>query len=115
MPKIPNAAKKAEMRIIIGNSDFRGRGYGTEMTEMINFYGFDRLNLHRIYLGVTAENKGGVHAYEKAGYVREGLLKDDVYRNSQYYDAVRMAILRDDYYEKWHAKHQKLFGIQKKK
>ena len=44
-------AKKAEFRILIGEKDFWGRGYGAEITELLTFYGFDRLNLHRIYLG----------------------------------------------------------------
>ena len=103
-------AKKAEFRILIGEKDFRGRGYGTEVTELLTFYGFDRLNLHRIYLGFTADNKAANEAYEKAGYVYEGALKDDIYRNSRYYDSVRMAILRDDYYKKFYPAHLKRFG-----
>lgn len=103
-------AQKAEFRILIGEKDFRGKGYGTEITELLTFYGFDRLNLHRVYLGVTTTNKGGVRAYEKAGYCHEGVLKDDIYRNSQYHDSVKMAILRDDYYRRLYKKHLKRFS-----
>ena len=111
--EIHQTARKAEMRIIIGNKAYWGKGFGTEITEMINFYGFDRLNLHRIYLGVTDENKGGVRAYEKAGYVHEGILKEDIYRNSRYYDSVRMGILRKDYYEKFYENHKKRFSVER--
>lgn len=111
--EIHDTAKKAEMRIIIGNKDYWGKGYGTELSELINYYGFDRLNLHRIFLGFTASNQAAKRAYEKAGYIEEGVLCDDIYRNSQYYDSIRMAILRDDYYEKYYEDHKKRFSIKK--
>jgi RimJ/RimL family protein N-acetyltransferase len=83
---------------------------GTEVTEILTYYGFDRLNLNRIYLGFTAENKGAGKAYEKAGYRQEGILKEDIYRNSRYYDSVRMAILRKDYYKDRHNEHKLKFS-----
>lgn len=103
-------ARKAEFRILIGETDFWGKGYGTEVTQMLTFYGFDRMNMHRMSLGVTSENLGGVKAYEKAGYVREGQLRDDIYRNSRYYDSIKMSLLRDEYYEKYYEQHKAMFG-----
>ena len=102
-------ARKAEFRILIGEKSFWGKGYGTEVTELLTYYGFDRLNLNRIYLGYTAANKGAGRAYEKAGYQYEGTLKEDIYRNSQYYDSIKMAILRKDYYEKFYKSHSERF------
>jgi RimJ/RimL family protein N-acetyltransferase len=110
--EINHTARKAEMRIIIGEPNFRGKGYGTEIVQLVNYYGFDRLNLNRIYLGFTSANKGGENAYKNAGYVYEGTLKQDIYRNSQYYDSTRMAILRDDYYKNWYPKDKKRFAIR---
>lgn len=105
-------ARKAEFRILIGEKDFWGKGYGTEVTQLLTYYGFDRLNMHRMYLGVTSENIGGVKAYEKAGYVREGQLRDDIYRNSRYYDSIKMSLLRDEYYEKYYEQHKAMFQAE---
>ncbi len=91
-------ARKAEFRIIIGEERFWGKGYGTEAARLMLSYGFDRLNLNRIWLGVTADNVAGVRAYEKAGFAREGILRNDLYRNGRYYDSIRMAVLREEYY-----------------
>ncbi|MFC1630131.1 GNAT family N-acetyltransferase [Patescibacteria group bacterium] len=102
--------RKGEFRILIGEKNFWNKGYGTEITELVTYYGFDRLNLNRIYLGYASENKGAGRAYEKAGYQYEGTLKEDVYRNSQYYDGIKMAILREDYYKKFYKPHLKRFG-----
>ncbi len=103
-------ARKAEFRILVGERRFWGKGYGTEITELLTFYAFDRLNLHRVWLGVTSENKGAIRAYERAGYVHEGALRDDIYRNSRYYHTVRMGILRGEYSVKYYKRHAKRFG-----
>jgi len=103
-------ARKAEFRILLGEKQYWNKGYGTEVTEVLTFYGFDRLNLNRVWLGVTSENKGAVKAYEKVEYKVEGTLRQDIYRNSRYYDTIRMSILREEYYPKIHAEHRKRFA-----
>jgi RimJ/RimL family protein N-acetyltransferase len=103
------AARKAEFRVLLGEKECWNKGYGTEVTELLTFYGFDRLNLNRIWLGVTAENRGGVRAYQKAGYREEGRLREDLYRNSRYYDSIRMSILRSEYYPDLYKKHAQRF------
>ncbi len=103
-------ARKAEVRILIGEKSFWGKGYGTETIEMLSFYGFDRLNLQRLFLGYTSENKAAEGAYTNAGFKKEGVLVNDIYRNSKYYDTVRMAILREEYYKDLYEKHKKAFG-----
>ncbi|MCD4704846.1 GNAT family N-acetyltransferase, partial [bacterium] len=46
--EINQSSRKAEFRILIGEKDFWGKGLGTEITELLTFYGFDRLNLNRV-------------------------------------------------------------------
>ena len=110
--EINQSSRKAEFRILIGEIDFWGKGLGTEITELLVYYGFDRLNLNRIYLGFTADNQAAKRAYEKSGFQYEGTLKQDIYRNSQYYDSARMAILRDDYYKEKYKEHKTKFSIK---
>jgi ribosomal-protein-alanine N-acetyltransferase len=90
--------RSAELRIVIGEKEFWGRGYGTEATKLTVDYGFDKLNLNSIYLGVNAEHSGAIRAYESAGFIREGTMRQYIYRNGRYYDAIRMSILREEYY-----------------
>ena len=103
-------ARKAEFRSLVGAKEFWNKGYGTEVTELLTFYGFDRLNLNKVWLGVIEENVGAVRAYRKAGFRDEGRLRQELYRNSRYYDALRMSILREEYYPTMHAEHTKRFG-----
>jgi ribosomal-protein-alanine N-acetyltransferase len=90
-------SRAAELRIIIGEKEFWNKRYGTEATKLIVEYGFEKLNLNKVWLGVNAEHIGAVKAYENAGFVREGILRREIYRNGRYYDAIRMSILGEEY------------------
>lgn len=88
----------AEYRIIIGEKEFWNKGYGTEAANLILHYGFNKLNLNKVWLGVNADNKAAVKAYEKSGFIREGALREEIYRNGKYYDAIRMSVLRREFH-----------------
>ena len=90
-------SRSAEYRIIIGEKKFWNKGYAQETAKLLIQYGFQKLNLNKIWLGVNAENKAGVTSYEKSGFKREGVLRQEIYRNGKYYDAIRMSILRKEF------------------
>ncbi|MFQ5533275.1 MAG: GNAT family N-acetyltransferase [Sphingomonadales bacterium] len=89
--------RSAEFRILIGDRRFWGKGIGTEAAQLLCAYGFETLNLNKVWLGVSAGNKGAVRSYEKAGFTQEGALRQEIYRNGRYYDVVRMSLLRSEY------------------
>ncbi len=93
-------SRSAEYRIIIGEKKYWNKGYAQETAALILKYGFDKLNLNKIWLGVNASNKAGAASYKKSGFAEEGILRQEIYRNGQYYDAVRMSILRKEFYGK---------------
>ncbi len=93
-------ARTAEYRIIIGEKMFWGKGIGQETAKLLLDYGFNKLNLNKVWLGVNADNKAGGASYKKSGFVEEGVLRQEIYRNGKYYDAIRMSVLRREYYGK---------------
>lgn len=95
--QINNISRASEFRIIIGEKRFWKKGYGSETAGLLLEYGFEKLNLNKIWLGVNAENLAAGRSYEKAGFVKEGVLRQEIFRNNRYYDAIRMSILRAEY------------------
>lgn len=85
---------KAEYGIFIGEYDARGRGVGTAAAGLMLRYCFMEEGLHRVYLRAFADNVQAVRSYEKAGFVREGLLRDDVCIDGVYRDIVWMGVVR---------------------
>lgn len=92
---IDHKNQKAEFgRFLIGDPQMRGRGYGKLALEKIIKFGFDELNLRKIYLRVFADNDAAVCLYEKVGFRREGLLKDDHFSAGRWRDVLLMAVFR---------------------
>lgn len=89
--------RSAEFRILIGEKAYWNKGIGTEVVQILTSYGFENLNLHRVYLGVNSLNLAAVKSYEKSGFVREGELRDVIYRNGTYYNVIQMSLLRAEY------------------
>lgn len=84
---------KAEYGIFIGEEAEKGRGYGTQAAQLMIKYAFEQEKLHRLYLRVFADNERAIASYKKAGFVFEGLFRDDVFVRGEYRDIVWMAIV----------------------
>lgn len=82
---------KAEYGIFIGEEAARDRGIGTAAARLMLRYCFEREKLHRVYLRALSDNRRAIRSYEKAGFVQEGCLKEDVCIEGRYRDVVWMA------------------------
>jgi [ribosomal protein S5]-alanine N-acetyltransferase len=89
--------RTATMGILIGEKAFWGKGVGLEATQLMAGYGFERLNLHRINLGVFAEHQAAVRCYERAGFKIEGRLREDLFQGGERKDRLLMGLLRSEY------------------
>lgn len=87
---------KAEYGIFIGEADGRGRGVGTAAARLMLRYCFEEQGLHRVYLRALSDNLQAIRSYEKAGFVKEGYLREDVCIDGRYRDIVWMAALKEN-------------------
>ncbi|WP_136605650.1 GNAT family N-acetyltransferase [Paenibacillus dokdonensis] len=90
-------SKHSEFGIWIGDKRVWGQGYATEATSVVLKFAFERLNLHKVYLTVDADNPGAIRSYEKSGFKKDGIQRDEVYKNGQYVDRIMMSILKHEY------------------
>ena len=95
---------KAEYYILIGNKSLKRKGIAEEASKEILEYGFRELGLNRIYLYTETGNVPAQRLFEKLGFVREGLLKEDVLSHGAYADRYVYA-LRKEEWEKAHGKN----------
>ncbi|WEK54420.1 MAG: GNAT family protein [Candidatus Cohnella colombiensis] len=93
--------RSANIRIAIDNAPHQGKGYGSEAMLLLLDYGFGIVNLHRIELNVFSYNERAKHVYEKLGFKVEGVQRDALYYDHEYYDSIMMSLLEDEYREKY--------------
>jgi ribosomal-protein-alanine N-acetyltransferase len=91
-------SRNAEFAILLGDKEYWGKGYGEEAAVLIVEYGFNRLNLHRIYCGTIEGNKGMVKLAAKLKMKEEGLRREAIYKNGQYRDIYEYGVLRTEYF-----------------
>lgn len=89
--------KSADIFIMIGEDNYRGKGIGESAMRYLLDYGFGKLKLHKITLGVIENNKSALGLYKKLGFRIEGKLIDDVFYKNKYYNSLLMALFRKDY------------------
>jgi len=92
----------AQFGLFIGEKGEWGKGYASETTELMVAHAFDTLNLNRVWLHVYENNDRAIRAYEKVGFQREGVLRQETYRQGRYWDTVVMAILRQEWRARQH-------------
>ena len=91
--------RSAEVGIFIGNKTYWGKGYGSTAMKLMLQFGFNRLNLNRIYLHVFETNPRAIRSYEKVGFKLEGRLRQDIFKNGKYIDVLMMSVLRSEWDE----------------
>lgn len=88
--------KKAEYGVFIGEADALGKGYGTEAARLLTAYAFQNMGLHKVMLRVLAGNEQAKRSYEKAGFVQEAYLQDEVILEGRYRDVIYMAMIQSN-------------------
>jgi RimJ/RimL family protein N-acetyltransferase len=86
--------RKAELRIVIGEHEARGQRLGVEAIDQLCRHAFDHLGLHRIYAYVLTINPMARRAFERAGFVVEGTLREDRWTGERFVDAFLLARLK---------------------
>ena len=88
---------KAEYYIAMGEPVYKGKGVAKEASMLILKYGFEVLGLNRIYLFTEIENLAAQKLFEKVGFVKEGIIRQDIVSHGKYVDRIAYSYLREDW------------------
>ena len=93
--------RTANFGILVGESAYRGRGLGTEVTRLMLDYAFTALGLHNVLLTVWEFNPAGLRAYTKAGFRESGRRHQCGLLAGKWWDLVYMECLATDFVSPW--------------
>ncbi|MCU7930814.1 MAG: GNAT family N-acetyltransferase [Candidatus Thiodiazotropha sp. (ex Codakia rugifera)] len=77
-----------------------GRGYMSEAVQTVVQYGFESLDLNRLYAYHMLRNPASGRVLEKNGFKQEGLLRQRVRKWGQFEDVLLWAILQHEWQDK---------------
>jgi RimJ/RimL family protein N-acetyltransferase len=83
----------SEVGIIIGEKSCWSMGYGVEAISVLAEWAFRCLELHKLTAGCYAPNIASIKAFQRSGFVIEGVRKEQYLWNGKYEDLVLLGRL----------------------
>ncbi len=90
--------RTAEFGIYVGDKSYRKGGFGSDSLRCLIRYGFDDLNLNKIWCEVY-DNNNSIEVYKHLGFVFEGTMRENYYNEGKYWDSHIMSILKREWNE----------------
>lgn len=95
--EIDKETRNANFRICIFHADEQDKGIGSWAIGRTRDFAFEILKLHRLSLDVFSFNTRAEKFYLKAGFKREGVLRDAVLNGNEFADDIIMSILESEW------------------
>ncbi len=96
--RIDSYAGHADIGIMIGRKELWGRGLATDAIATLCTHLFNDVGLRRLTAGSMATNPGMVRVFEKLGFRREGVFRQqDRISDTEYCDHIHLGCLRDEF------------------
>ncbi len=86
----------AELMIFVFPSH-QDMGYGTQAMALLLRHAFQRINLHRVWLRLNAENEPARKLYLRAGMKEEGREREAINMGGRRVDAIVMGVLASEF------------------
>lgn len=89
--------RRAEYGRFLIAEEYRGKGYGKDALSTLLRFAFVTLGLHKVYGEILTKNSDAFSPCESLGFHREGYMVDHVFKEGQFWDVTRVAILADSW------------------
>jgi len=81
---------------LIGNKDYIGKGYGIEASSIMLRFLFNQYPIHKCYAYCLEEHPATSKLFELLGFKKDGLLRDEVFKNGEFKNMLLYSILREE-------------------
>lgn len=78
-------------------TEYWNRGIMTEVLRVLIDFAFEILDVNRIEAAVSTENNASIRVLEKAGFLKEGILRERSYWRGSCHDIMMLSILKKEY------------------
>lgn len=93
--------QKGSTGTIIGEADYRGKGYGTDAKMQLLRYAFMTRALRKVKSRIFSTNGPSQRYGEKCGYKHTATIPQEFFRNGNWIDELIFEVYRDDWLTLW--------------
>lgn len=90
-------AKVARLGLVIASRQDMGRGVGSAAVAAMLDHAFATLELHKVWLMIFAHNQRSAGVYHRAGFIDEGVLREEYFHQGSWHDMLRMSMLQREW------------------
>ena len=95
--QIDKRNQKSEFYIALGEEAYKGKGIAFEASKILLAHAFCDLQLNKVYLYTETDNRAAQKLFEKLGFQKEGLLKEDLIYNERKVDRFFYGITKKEF------------------
>ena len=92
--------RHSEISIYLSTKGWQIKPEAKEVLNLIMEYGFEELNLHRLYVEIFELMKENISLFTKMKFVKEGHLRQKVWRQNKWWDTLIYSKLAKEYEKK---------------
>lgn len=97
---IDQVNRNADFSIYIGKDDlYIDDVYAIDAAKILLAYGFDELNLHRVWAEIYSIDEPKINFFDKLRFTSEGLHRETHWTDGKWVDSIFYGMLHDDYRE----------------
>lgn len=90
--------RKAEWGgVTIGDKSMWGQGYASEAAKLILQYVFFEMPINKLQGRVLEDHQVTIKMLNSLGFTRDGVFRDEVFKNGEFHDIYLYSILRSEY------------------
>jgi RimJ/RimL family protein N-acetyltransferase len=89
-------SRRALLGLFIGEATAWNRGYGTDAIRTVVRFAFEEMNLQKIRINVFSDNERAKHVLLANGFIEEGKLAREFYREGSLHDVVILSRFREN-------------------
>ena len=91
---------KAEVGIVIGNTDYWNKGYASKIVYELVRICFEGMGLNRVYFNAYEYNRASTLLLSMVGLTFEGVIRESFYRGDRFWDKSLFSILSHEWRER---------------
>lgn len=77
--------------------EYQGKGYGSEAINWILDWAFETAGMHRVTLRHFEWNEGAGRLYERLGFKKEGVNREELWYKGRWWDGIQMGMLEREW------------------